>query len=493
VSDSVVVDCPLTRVTLASAHPALLRNSLFTVRSPNLLFVFSDQHRWCDLRCYGNADVATPHFDRFATQGVRVERCLSNSPLCVPSRGSLLTGLFPLRHGAVSNDLPIRHDVTSVADVLGSAGYRTGYIGKWHLAGVPRDQVIPAGRGRLGFQEWKVRNCSHAYFGTHYHDESNRRHEVAGYEPQTQTDLAIEFIRRRHDAPWGLVLSWGPPHDPYHDAPETHLAHYRGARLRQRRNVDELVRDRRDRTLTRDDALNDLRGYYAHITALDEQFGRLLAALDDSGQRDNTIVVYTSDHGDMLGSHGFTNKQLPYDEAVRVPLLARWPGRIPAQHSEAMVGLVDLPVSLLGLMGLRFPGAVDGADLHEVFCVPGSPGRDACYVFDYIPAHQAYHRGGEAWRAVRTPRFTLARKATGADWLLFDNKADPWQLHNLVDQPGSATLQRDLGERIDAFVAEHDRLLPGDEFIRHFDLREAWNRSQQHFDLPPLESERAGG
>ena len=101
-----------------------------------------------------------------------------------------------------------------------------------------------------------------------------------------------------------------------------------------------------------------------------------------------------------------------------------------------------------------------------------------------IPAHQAYDRGGEAWRGVRTPRFTFARKGNGADWLLFDNDADPWQLDNRIGRPEFAPLQRELGRHIDAFIAEHDRLLPGDDFIRHFDLREAWNRSQRHFNLP---------
>ncbi|PAW65809.1 MAG: hypothetical protein B9S34_09745 [Opitutia bacterium Tous-C1TDCM] len=453
------------------------------VRAPNLLFVFSDQHRWCDLGCYGNVDVHTPHIDAFAAAGAQIGQCVANSPLCVPARGTLLTGQYPLRHGAVSNDLPIRTDVVSIADVLGAAGYRTGYIGKWHLAGVPREQVVPAGRGRLGFQEWKVRNCSHTYFKTHYHDELDRRHDVPGYEPVAQTDLAIDFIRRHPSVPWGLVLSWGPPHDPYQEAPENYLAHYRNKPLRERRNVGDIIHDR---TLSRADALNDLRGYYAHISALDEQFGRLLAALEASGQAENTLVVYTSDHGDMLGSHGFTNKQLPYEEAVRVPLLVRWPGRIPAHASDALFGLVDLPVSLVGLLGLSFPSPRDGLDLHRVFCQPGAAGRDACYLFDYIPAHQAYHRGGEAWRAVRTPRFTFARKGDGADWLLFDNDADPWQLDNRIGRPEFAPLQRELGRRIDAFIAAHDRLLPGDDFIRHFDLREAWNRSQRHFNLPLL-------
>lgn len=457
------------------------------MQRPNLLFVFSDQHRWCDLGCYGNAEVHSPGFDAFARQSVRFERCISNSPLCVPARGSLLTGLLPLRHGAISNDLPIRHDVTSIGHVLGNAGYRTGYVGKWHLAGVPRNQVIPAGPARLGFQEWKVNNCAHNYFGSYYHDENDRRHEIRDYEPVAQTDLAIEFIERHRSRPWGMILAWGPPHEPYRDVPGQHMARYKDRPLALRGNVPSTIFERRDRTLSQHDVREHLRGYYAHITALDEQFARLLAAVDASGQADNTLVVYTSDHGDMLGSQGFMNKQLPYDEAIRVPLLVRCPGRTFTGESQAMMGLADLPVSLLSLMGLRYPDPVDGRDLQAAFCNPGEPGRDACYVFDYIAAHQAYRRGGEAWRALRTARHTIACKADGSEWLFFDNDADPLQLDNLVGKPEHAGLQRELGQRLTREIEKHDRLLEGDDFIEHFGLKEAWNRSQTHFGLPVLE------
>jgi len=188
-----------------------------------------------------------------------------------------------------------------------------------------------------------------------------------------------------------------------------------------------------------------------------------------------------------------SNKQLPYDEAIRVPLLVRWPGRLTPHQNDALIGLVDLPVTLLGLMGLAFPQPVHGADLQSIFRSQHAPGCDACYILDYIPAHQAYHRGGEAWRGVRTHRHTLARKATGAEWLLFDNESDPWQMRNLNGDPQHADLQADLERQLDVFIERHDRLLPGDEFIRRFKFEDAWNRSQQHFNLPLLDSARAGG
>src|SRR5690606_27508990 len=148
----------------------------------NILIVLSDQHRFCDLGCAGNAEILTPHFDEFARRAVRSTQCISNSQLCVPARGSLLTGLVPHRHRAISNDLPVDPDCPSLATVLGRHGYHTGYIGKWHLGGVPREKPIEAA-DRLGFCEWKVANCNHQYHRGFYFDEANQRHAIEGYEP----------------------------------------------------------------------------------------------------------------------------------------------------------------------------------------------------------------------------------------------------------------------------------------------------------------------
>lgn len=454
---------------------------------PNILFVFSDQHRWCDLGCYGNADVRSPHLDAFAQEAVRCNECISNSPLCVPARGSLLTGLFPLRHGAVSNDLPMRQHVTSIGATLAQAGYHTGYIGKWHLAGVPRDQCIPQGPGRFGFTEWKVCNCAHNYMDAYYDDEANNRIRIDGYEPVTQTDLAMDFIdRNRGRQPWALVLSWGPPHDPYFALPERYLHQGADRGVHLRPNVPEVIRAARTRTLSREDIAKHHRGYFGHIAALDEQFGRLVATLQETGQLKDTIVVYTSDHGDMLGSQGLTNKQLPYEESIRVPLLVSWPGHTFTGTSDGLIGLVDLPVSLLGLAGVSAPDDTDGRDLHALFVDPAAKGREACYIFDLIPCHQAAARGGTEWRGLRTERYTFARSAADEGFVLFDNRDDPFQMRNLVDAPAHAPLQQELRAQLDGLIARHDALLPWEALIRRYGLTDAWNRSQAYFKLPLL-------
>jgi len=455
----------------------------------NILFVFSDQHRWCDLGCYGNSEVISPNLDWFAEDSLRFTHCISNSPVCVPARGSLLTGCYPRKHGAITNDLPIRTDVQSVADVLNADGYYTGYIGKWHLGGVPRDQAISPDR-RIGFQEWKVNNCDHNYLNSFYYDEENLRHEIDGYDAAEYTSLACDFIQRNQNRPWGLWLSWGPPHDPYFDVPQKYLDLYKNRNLTPRGNLLNDVVNRLDQPpWTKDETLEKLKGYYAHITALDEQFGRLLKVLEETGQLDNTLIVYTSDHGDQLGSQGWTNKQFPYEESIRVPLIARLPGTVRQGVCNELIGLADLPVSLMGL--LEHPlSAPDGNDLQELFREAGARGQEACYIFDLVPCHQSMARGTDAWRGVRTARYTYVCHADGTPWCFYDNDADPFQRRNLIDDAALVPLRQQLHGRTEQYVKQYDALLPWETLLSRFGLIGEWNRSQRYFGLSELPSSR---
>ena len=481
-----------------------------TTARPNLLFVFSDQHRWCDLGAYGNRELKTPNFDNFAERAAKFNHCIANNPLCVPSRGNLLTGLYPLRHGAVTNDLPINPGAEGVGHVLSRGGYHTGYIGKWHLIGMPRRRPVQRDY-RLGFDaEWKVCNCNHRYQKAYFYDEENVKHKVDGYEPVAQTDMAIDFIERNRARaePWALYLSWGPPHDPYRAVPQHYLNLYNPAEISLRANVPEEIKVYDPRTTplmfrigfrlflgmgqksNREKMRRDLQGYYAHISALDEQFGRLLAALQKTGQLENTVIVYTSDHGDMLGSQGLTNKQLPYDESIRVPLLVYWYGRTHTQWSDELLGLVDLPVSIMSLLGLKFAGETDGRDLSSLFTDPAATGLDACYINDLVPAHQAEFRGDTSWRGVRTKRYTFARTPFDDGTLLFDNRDDPLQQNNLIDDPDYLGLRSELRQVTDDFTDRYDKLMPYPDLLREFGFATAWNKSQRTMRLPIIDEAR---
>ncbi len=262
----------------------------------NLLLVFADQMRGQAMSCAGNPQVPTPNLDRMAAEGVRFSRACCNSPVCTPSRGSLLTGLYPGAHRAYVNDVPVRTDVPSLGTLFRDAGHATGYVGKWHLDGSPRDKFTPPGARRLGFDDtWAVHECTHAYLSSFYYADTPERIPHEGYEPEQQTLLAEQFLERHREDPFCLVLSWGPPHDPYQKVPERYKERFDPAGLELRPNVPE------DKA---EESRRDVAGYYAHVTALDELMGRLLAKLDRLGLAEDTATCSAATAASASRSRG---------------------------------------------------------------------------------------------------------------------------------------------------------------------------------------------
>ena len=189
----------------------------------------------------------------------------------------------------------------------------------------------------------------------------------------------------------------------------------------------------------------DISGYYAHTTALDENLGRLMAALDEMGIAEDTILVYTSDHGDMLGSHGHVRKERPWEESARIPFMIRWPRKIPAGVTrDTLLSLVDFMPSMLSLCDLPIPEGVEGIDLSDAML--GKTIDEPQSVFLGVPLHgsEGFNFGIREWRGVRTHRHTYARHYDGTGWLLYDNDNDPYQLNNLIDNEGSQDLRAEL-------------------------------------------------
>ena len=429
----------------------------------------------------------TPCLDQLAEEGVRFEHCCSNSPVCVPARGSLLTGLCAQNHGAFTNDLKIRYDVESIADVLKRAGYHTGYIGKWHLCGVPRDQYVDQAR-RLGFEEWKVANCNHDYLDCYYDDEENVRHKVDGYEPEIFGNLAAEFLERNadKDEPFALFVSFATPHDPHDRVGEEYKKMYEGKPVTLRPNTPDRVMVKTGTYIDREEQAKLARGYYGHVSAIDKQMGRFLDILEKKGKKDQTLIVYTSDHGDMLGSQGTRDKQLPHEESIGVPLLMSMKGVMEPGVSKELIGLVDLPVTIAGLLGLSFENETDGKDLSKVV-LGEEQGQSECYLYDLYPCHQAADKGMKAWRGIRTQRYTYAVYGDGTEWLLFDNEADPYQMENRIHDPHMQEIKEDLSARLKTYVERFDGFMTGDEYIRYSNKVKEFNESQKYFHRPPLD------
>jgi len=327
-------------------------------RRPSVLLILPDQWRGQDIGCMGNPEVRTPNLDRLATQGVLFRNTFANTPVCCPARANILTGKYAHKNGMVANDLRLRESETTIAEFLAAQGYRTGFIGKWHLDGGKRlPGFIPPGPRRQGFAFWAANECDHRHFRPTYFRETDTLITEDRFEPEVWTDRAIEFLKQAGEDPFFLVVSMGPPHDPY-GAPETFMKLYDPARLTMRPNWVEGIPGA---------GRKEVAAYYSAMTAVDEQVGRLLKALDESGRSEDTIVLFTSDHGDMLGSHGQRLKRKPWEESIRVPGILRYPARVkPGRMSEALLTHVDLAPTLLSLCGLPIPDDMQGTDLSGV-------------------------------------------------------------------------------------------------------------------------------
>jgi len=424
---------------LAAAVPGGCRRGAGDVS--NLLFVMADQWRFSAVgHASAPAPVATPHLDRLARQGLRCNRAYVANPVCAPSRASVMTGRLPHQHGLIVNQLTLPPGERGFAESFARAGYRTHYVGKWHLDGPDSPGFVPPGWRRRGFETFEGFNRGHWYQQPQTFTDAGELIHPEAREWTYQTDRAIDFVRRHRDERFFCFLSWGPPH------PAT-LGRPRSQRFAEapppwRANVPERVR-RRGRLAER------LGAYYDLCEQLDVELGRLLDALDEQGLAESTLVVFTSDHGDMLGSHGVFYKEHPYEESVRVPLVLRQPGRIAAGgETDTLVSNVDLMPTLTRLAGLERPSTCTGRDLSGVLGGSGSASVASVYCEGRMDGRRSAgpQLGRGAWRAVITPSHKLMVDETGAVVLLVDLERDPLELENLAGRGD----QRDLAESLRA-------------------------------------------
>lgn len=423
------------------ALPGKADGPVTRTKRPNVLIILPDQLRAQAIGCMGNPDVSTPNMDRLASQGILVRNTFANTPVCCPARAIVLTGKYAHKNGMVANDLRLRESETTLAEILSVNGYRTGFIGKWHLDGGPRlPGYVPPGPRRQGFSYWAANECDHSHFRPTYFRNSDVPITEERFEPEVWTDRAIEFLKAPSEDPFFLFVSMGPPHDPY-GAPDRYMARYDPAKISMRPNWREGVPGA---------GRKEIAAYYAAVTAVDDQIGRLLQALNATGREDETIVIVTSDHGDMLGSHGLRLKRKPHEESIHVPGIIRYPSKIKAgMKTDAILSHVDLAPSLLALCGLPVPKDMQGTDQSAV--MTGTAERATNLAFFQIFVPFAGDKTPKPWRGVRTETHLYAKTSDGP-WLLFDLTTDPYEMKNLSMNPEYATVRNQLDEQLNEWM-----------------------------------------
>ncbi|MGD8362648.1 MAG: sulfatase [Gemmatimonadota bacterium] len=430
-------------------------------RSPNLLFVFPDQMRAQAVGFMGEDPAITPNLDRLAAEGVAFTQAVSNYPVCSPYRAMMLTGLYPHSNGVLANcntngaeygyELPT--DARCWSDVLRDSGYSLGYIGKWHLDS-PRKPYVDTSNNteEFAWNEWTPPQRRHGFdfwyaYGTydnHDHPEywttdapRERRTRVDRWGPEHEADMAIRYIRneggtyRDPRKPWALVVSMNPPHMPYQLVPARYLEMYGEASpedLVNRPNV-RLDEDTPGAQLAR----RHMKNYLAQVTGVDDQFGRILAALGEEGLEEDTLVVFTSDHGNCLGSHEEVSKNVHYEESMRVPFLVRWTGRIDPRQDDLLLSTPDIFPTLLQLLGLgaEIPEDIEGTSRASIL-LEGTGERPSSQLYIKIP----YGQPALGHRGVRTHRYTLSIEKTRdgiSATTLHHNVEDPFQLRNVAE------------------------------------------------------------
>ncbi len=320
------------------------------------------------------------------------------------------------------NDVLLDTNAVTLGKVFTQNGYATGYIGKWHIDGHGRRSYIPATRHQ-GFDYWKVRECTHNYNHSEYYAGDSPEKKVwDGYDVTQQTDDAMGYIweKSKIDRPFVLLVSMGAPHDPYQTAPEKYRKMFENKKIILRENVPA---DKRE------EAIKSLRGYYAHMAAIDDNVGRLWQTLKDTGIEESTILIFTSDHGDLLGSQGWWNKQQPYEESIRVPFLLHYPAVLGKGGvvSDALLNTPDIMPTFLGMSGIVVPNSVEGVDFPKVFEGKAKSKVEETLISCVQPFGQwPRDKGGKEYRGIVTPRYTYTRDLNGP-WQLFDNREDPFK------------------------------------------------------------------
>lgn len=435
----------------------------------NLIFLFADQWRRNAAGFVEIEDVITPNIDKFAKDALVFTNAVSTGPLCSPSRASILTGTYPLTHGVYTNcklgldDVYLKENSITITDILKESGYYIGYIGKWHLDNPEQnkdpnpisgarewDAYTEPGKKRHGVDFWHSYGAYDNHLKPHYWEDSHKMIEIDKWSVEHETDVALDFLEKNKEKNFALFVSWNPPHTPLDLVPEKYLKLYDGKTLKVSENV--ILNSVIDHTKTMDKALNFtdeeyqviMKKYYAAITGIDENFERIIKYLKENNLYDNSIIVLTADHGEMLCSQGLWSKHVWYEESIGIPFIIRY-GDIKGITDTVLSG-VDIMPTLLSILDLKIPNTVEGNSLKEDIEGIKDSDNDAL-ISAYPGAIKAINEFKKeklnyleyGWRAIKTKNHTFVvnkgyKPYEKVEKLLYDNKKDKYQLNPIQEK-----------------------------------------------------------
>src|SRR5262245_45921636 len=465
------------------------RAALSAEQRPNILLIFSDDHAAHAVGCYGSKINQTPNLDRIARQGMRFTNCLCTNALCGPSRAVVLTGKYSHLNGFFKNGDRFDGSQQTMPKLLQGAGYQTAIIGKWHLESDP-----------TGFDYWNILIGQGPYYNPPMIENGTRR-KYEGYTTDVITDLTLDFLKhkRQPDKPFLVMYQHKAPHREWQPDPK-HFALYKDTKVPEPENLFDDYSGRgqaaRTQEMTIARHLNDLdlkltapkgltdaqlapwlaaykeeneafqkaglegdalvrwryqryiKDYLRCIAAIDDNVGRVLDYLDESGLADNTVVIYSSDQGFFLGEHGWFDKRFMYEESLRMPLMIRWPGKTkPGTVNHDMVSNLDFAETLLEVAGVAVPPDMQGRSLVPLLAgqTPGDWRQSHYYHYYEFPAVHSVQRH----YGVRTARHKLIHFYQLDEWELYDLEKDPREMHSVHDEPQYAEVVRELKVELD--------------------------------------------
>lgn len=468
--------------------------------SPNILWYCTDQQRFDTIAALGNPQVQTPALDSLVAEGTAFTHAYCQSPICTPSRSSFMTGLYPSRlhstrngngsfpcwNGA-GNPVSAGHRASAahaplISKLIANAGYDCGMIGKFHLQSSGH-RTEP--RLDDGYRYWKFSHAPRDDWPPGEHDyadwvrqqggdldalrESTDRVPAELHQTTWATTRAIEFLEQSRESPWFLTVNIYDPHPPFippreyferFDVSSMPGPYFRESDRQQQLQLADIDFQPQMRFPSPDEAKMIQAQYYAMIALIDDQFARLLAHLEATGQRENTVIVFTSDHGEALGDHGLVQKGCRfYEGLVRVPLIFAGPDVQCGSRSDALVELLDMSATLLELAGVAVPLYHQGRSLLPILCGQSDPAEHResvrCEYYDALDPHfvrdsgRASHKADHGSYATmyRDRRYKIVSYHDVGLGELYDLENDPWEFDNLWDDPAHAALKCELLQR----------------------------------------------